>query len=176
MGHAGTGMSAIRVRSRAHVRVAGHRRRIDPPRRSLLPATLLALAVLASTIVVVPLTWLPRPVAYGASGGEAWADHYDGPVDNYSIAFDVAISRDSRKAIVTGGSWAPTKGYDFATIAYGVTNGPRLWVRRYDGPDSLSDVAYSVAISPNGSTAFVVGKSDSDVHLDDYLTIAYSLK
>jgi hypothetical protein len=115
-------------------------------------------------------------VAYGASGAKAWADRYSGPVDKYSLAFDVAISGDSRTAIVTGGSWAATKGYDFATIAYGTTNGLRLWVRRYDGPDSLSDVAYSVTISPDDSTAFVVGKSDSDIHLDDYLTVAYSLK
>ena len=116
-------------------------------------------------------------VAYGASGAKAWADRYDGPIDKNSLAFDVAITRDSGKAIVTGQSWAVrAKGNDVATIAYGVTHGPRLWVRRYDGPDSLSDRGAAVTIAPNGSTAFVVGTSESDVYFDDYLTIAYRLK
>jgi hypothetical protein len=77
---------------------------------------------------------------------------------------------------VTGGTSAAKHGYDFATIAYGLTHGPRLWVRRYDGPDNLSDSASTVAIGPTGSRAYVAGKSDDIVRNDDYLTIAYSLK
>jgi hypothetical protein len=115
-------------------------------------------------------------VAYGAAGAKAWDDRYGGPTDSYSFAYDVAITGDSRKVIVTGGSRTPATGYDIATIAYGATNGGRLWLRRYDGPDSLGDHASSVTISPDDSAAFVVGQSDSDIHLDDYLTIAYSLK
>jgi len=115
-------------------------------------------------------------VAYGASGTKAWADRYDLPTHKYSYASDVAISPDSRQAIVTGGTSAAKHGYDFATIAYGLTHGPRLWVRRYDGPDNLSDSASTVAIDPTGSRAYVAGKSDGNVRNDDYLTIAYSLK
>ncbi len=115
-------------------------------------------------------------VAYGASGAKVWADRYQGAVGKYSLPFDVAITGDSREVIVTGGSWGATKEYDFATIAYGATHGSRSWVRRYDGPDGLADLAFSVAISPDDSAVFVVGHSDTDIHLDDYLTIAYSLK
>jgi hypothetical protein len=117
-------------------------------------------------------------VAYGASGTKAWSDRYDGPLDKTSRAFDVAITRDSKKAIVTGQTvTVATSSYDVATIAYGVTNGPRLWVRRYDGPDHFNDRGgNSVAIAPNGSTAFVAGESEGNIDLDDYLTLAYSLK
>jgi len=115
-------------------------------------------------------------VAYGASGTRTWADRYDGPTHKYSYASDIAISPDSRQAIVTGETSAAKQGYDFATIAYGLTHGPRLWVRRYDGPDSLSDNASTVAIGPTGSSAYVAGESDGIVRNDDYLTIRYSLK
>jgi hypothetical protein len=115
-------------------------------------------------------------VAYGASGAKMWADRYDGPTHKYSYASDVAISPDSRQAIVTGETSAAKDGNDVATIAYGLTHGPRLWVRRYNGPDSLSDSASTVAIGPTGSSAYVAGKSDGIVRNDDYLTIAYSLK
>jgi hypothetical protein len=87
-------------------------------------------------------------VAYGASGATACADRYDGPVDKERLGTDVAISPDSSQAIVTGRSWAAKGRYNFATIAYGLTHGRRLWVRRYDGPDGIFDSASAVAISP----------------------------
>jgi hypothetical protein len=115
-------------------------------------------------------------VAYGASGAQAWADRYDGPVHKNSYSTDVEISPDSSQAIVTGASWSASHGYDFATVAYGLTHGPRRWVRRYDGPDGLTDAASAVAVGPSGSRAFVTGDSDSVDRLTDYLTVAYSLR
>jgi TolB-like protein len=115
-------------------------------------------------------------VAYGASGAQAWADRYDGPVHKNSYSTDVEISPDSSHALVTGASWSATHGYNFATISYGVTHGPTQWIRRYDGPDGLTDKASAVAIGPKGSRAFVVGDSDSVDRLTDYLTVAYDLR
>jgi outer membrane protein assembly factor BamB len=145
--------------------------------------SIMALAVAPNGSRIVVTGWGERgghdqfaTVAYGASGAKAWADRYDGPVDNESVAFDVDISPDSRQAIVTGRSWSAKGRSNFATISYGVTHGPRLWVSRYDGPDSISDSASAVAISPTGSRAFVVGDSDSIDRHTDYATVAYSLR
>jgi hypothetical protein len=145
--------------------------------------SIMALAVAPNGSRIVVTGWGERDgheqfatVAYGASGAKAWADRYDGPVNKDSFGADVDISPDSSQAIVTGKSWTAKGGYNFATIAYGVTHGPRLWVRRYDGPDGLYDSPSAVAISPTGSRAFVVGDSDSIDRHTDYLTVAYSLR
>jgi DNA-binding beta-propeller fold protein YncE len=115
-------------------------------------------------------------VAYGALGGKVWADRYDGPRHRESIGVDVEISPDSRQAVVTGRTPGAKGLDDLATISYGVTHGPTLWVRRYDGPYGASDIAAAVAMSPTGSRAFVIGDSDSIDRHTDYVTVAYSLR
>jgi hypothetical protein len=92
------------------------------------------------------------------------------------VAVDIQISPDSRQAVVTGESSGANGLANFATISYGVTHGPRLWVRRYNGPDGISDSASAVAVSPTGSAAFVVGDSDSIERHTDYATVAYRLR
>jgi hypothetical protein len=115
-------------------------------------------------------------VAYSASGRKAWSDRYDGPRHRQSIGVDVEISRDSRQAVVTGTTPGAKGLSDLATISYGVTHGPTLWVRRYDGADDESDSAAAVAMSPLGSRTFVVGDSGIIDRHTDYVTVAYSLR
>ena len=155
-------------------------------RRSHAPAEVystMSLAVAPNGSRVVVAGWGERDghdqfatVAYGAAGAEAWSDHYDGPRDQESRGVDVEISPDSGQAIVTGTSSGAKGLADFVTISYGLTHGPRLWVRRYDGPDGISDNASAVAIGPTGSRAFVVGASDSIDRHSDYATVCYRLR
>jgi outer membrane protein assembly factor BamB len=70
---------------------------------------------------------------------------------------------------VTGGIRGRKTGYEYATIAYNSATGKRLWVRLYNGAGGGDDVAYSMAVSPTGTSVFVTGASGSD-----YATIAYS--
>jgi DNA-binding beta-propeller fold protein YncE len=49
----------------------------------------------------------------------------------------------------------------------------QLWQARYNGPQDQRDEAEAVAISPDGTTVYVTGFSNSPVTSTDYATIAY---
>jgi len=51
----------------------------------------------------------------------------------------------------------------------------RLWADRYHDSPNLFDEATDVEVSPDGSTAFVTGRSDESGQYNDYVTIAYDV-
>jgi outer membrane protein assembly factor BamB len=113
-------------------------------------------------------------IAYDTStGGTLWASRYNGPGDGDDSAFSVAASADGSKVFVTGNSQGRTGSADYATVAYDAGTGVALWTRRYNGPGDISDSAFSVAASPDGSTVFVTGQSPGATGSSDYATIAY---
>jgi hypothetical protein len=113
-------------------------------------------------------------VAYQtSSGARLWSRRYDGPANYYDFAYSIATSPDGSSVFVTGSSAANATGSDdYATIAYDVATGSRLWTRRYNGPANDNDVAYSVAASPDRSNVFVTGFA-TDATGSDFGTIAY---
>src|SRR5262249_26243352 len=66
-----------------------------------------------------------------------------------------------------------TTGTDYATVAYDASTGARLWVKRYDGRAYNDDYAYGLAVSPDGATMFVTGRSRRLATYYDYATGAY---
>ena len=115
-------------------------------------------------------------VAYSAAtGAQLWVKRYNGASNGERGANSVAVS--GSKVFVTGSSYGgSTANYDYATVAYSAATGAQLWVKRYDGPGSGDDQAYSVAVSPGGGTLFVTGYTDTSSTSAgyDYTTIAYS--
>jgi outer membrane protein assembly factor BamB len=116
-------------------------------------------------------------VAYSPGGAQLWARRYDGPginppLTDRDIAYAVAAPGNGR-VYVTGTSWGgrATKN-DYATIAYNVRTGARVWVRRYNGPASGADGASSLAA--RRGRVFVTGGSAGTTSGDDYATIAYN--
>jgi outer membrane protein assembly factor BamB len=96
-------------------------------------------------------------IAYDASTGmPLWARRYNGPGNGGDGANSVDTSIDG-KAFVTGSSIGVGTSGDYATIGYDVDTGSRLFVRRFNGPWNNSDIAVSVAASPDGSKVFVTG-------------------
>jgi hypothetical protein len=113
-------------------------------------------------------------IAYDAvSGAQLWARRYNGPAGRDDIAWSVAVSPDSAKVYVTGGSAGSPGNDDYATVAYDASSGSQVWVKRYNGQRNASDVSFSLGVSPDGTRVFVTGGSTGASSFDDYATVAY---
>jgi DNA-binding beta-propeller fold protein YncE len=117
-------------------------------------------------------------VAYNAAtGAQQWATRYNGATEGDRGANSVAVSPSGKTVFVTGSSdGGSATSYDYATIAYNAATGSQLWAKRYNGPGNSDDQAYSVAVSPTGTTVYVTGYSDTNTVSSgfEYTTIAYA--
>ncbi len=108
-------------------------------------------------------------VAYSAATGkQLWARRYHGFQAN-----SVAVSPDGNTVYVTGtgsGSGGPISGY--ATVAYSAATGRQLWASRYLVKGNVSGGAFTVALSPAGTTVYVTGNIENHT-TDAYATVAY---
>lgn len=113
-------------------------------------------------------------VAYNANGVELWVARFSGPAgfdQATAIAFDGVGS-----VYVTGESFGGSAtSYDYATVAYNVTNGAQLWVSRFNGPANSTDYPTAIALDGVGNV-YVTGYSrNGDLTAgSDYATVAYN--
>lgn len=111
-------------------------------------------------------------LAYDAlSGTRVWLRHFSGRGSFYDFGRDVAVSPDGTRLFVTGEEATKRSIYNFITVAYDA-NGARLWARRYNGPPNGYDYGQFVAVSPDGTRVYVLGRSDG-WNAPDYATVAY---
>jgi DNA-binding beta-propeller fold protein YncE len=114
-----------------------------------------------------------------ATGAKLWAKRYNGPAKSLDAATFVAVSPGGGTVFVTGFSTGIGTGLDYATVAYTAATGAQRWVKRYNGPGNSVDLASSVAVSPDGKTVVVTGRTTSIFTGGsskglDYATIAYN--
>jgi DNA-binding beta-propeller fold protein YncE len=114
-------------------------------------------------------------VAYNAAtGAQLWVKLYNG-VGTVNYGNSLAVSPNGKTVFVTGESDSVDFVAQYATVAYNAATGAQLWVTRYGGPGSSSDIAHSVAVSPSGNTVFVTGVSNSSTFtFTDDATVAYN--
>jgi DNA-binding beta-propeller fold protein YncE len=111
-------------------------------------------------------------IAYSPAGARLWVQRYNGPGDRADTARAVTAPGNGR-VYVTGQSWGGSATRDdFATIAYSVFTGHTVWVRRYNGPSSSGDYAYSMAAC--AGRLFVAGPSHGISSGPDYALVAYN--
>ncbi|HEX6934716.1 MAG TPA: PQQ-binding-like beta-propeller repeat protein [Streptosporangiaceae bacterium] len=114
-------------------------------------------------------------IAYSAAtGARVWLKRYDGPAGLDDAGISLAVNKAGTTVFVTGTSWSAQTAYDIATIAYRLSDGAQLWLKRYNGPGNGDDTGLSVAVSPSGTSVFVGGESIGATSADDYVTIAYN--
>jgi hypothetical protein len=114
-------------------------------------------------------------IAYNAAmGTRIWLKRYSGPAGLDDAGIALAVNPAGTTVFVTGTSDSSRAEYDMATIAYRVSNGEQLWLRRYNGPGNGDDTGLAAAVSPSGSSVFITGKSTGASSGDDYATIAYN--
>ena len=113
-------------------------------------------------------------VAYDLATGETlWVKRYTGPGKRGDFASALRVSPAGSEVFVTGGSTGPVSGFDYATVAYDVSTGTKLWAKRYDGPKHATDFARALEVSADGSRVFTTGNSTGPMSHDDYATVAY---
>ena len=117
-------------------------------------------------------------VAYDArSGTQRWVNRYAGPTAGFNAPIGVVASDD--RVVVTGQSRGATAEdiRDYGTVAYDAATGAEAWQVRYAPPNS-DEIALDLAMSPDGSTAFVTGSSSPVIRytdIDEAVTVAYSV-
>src|SRR5207247_996983 len=95
------------------------------------------------------------------------------PGNGSEVAYSMAGSPDGTRVFLTGGSEGSGTDFDYATAAYDAATGARVWARRYNGPGNGADIAYSLAVSPDGTRVVVAGSSVGAGTAEDYATVAY---
>lgn len=106
-------------------------------------------------------------------GGErVWVNEYDGPKSGTDKTEAIAMKPDGSAVFITGRSSGVGTHGDMATMAYDA-EGAEIWLARYDGPANGRDHGKDIAVSPDGTTVYVVGSSEGTGSGDDYVTIAY---
>ena len=121
-------------------------------------------------------------VAYSLpSGNVLWAATFDGPKHGIDSAQFIAVSPDSRRLYVTGGTDrmpGETVPHSVTTVAYDAANGHQLWKAAYASSATLATVPAAQVLSRDGSRLFVgldrdyvgVGVAKSDYGLLAYNT------
>jgi subtilisin family serine protease/outer membrane protein assembly factor BamB len=112
-------------------------------------------------------------IAYDISTGEElWVERYDA-TGSTDVPRAVTMTPDRGTVVVTGNSWGDGTGSDYATIAYDAATGDQRWVARHDGSASGLDIAWDIAVTPDGGHVVVTGQSTESGTGNDYATIAY---
>jgi DNA-binding beta-propeller fold protein YncE len=111
-------------------------------------------------------------IAYSRTGTRLWVKQYNAPGNRNDRASSVTAPGNG-KVYVTGSAYdGSARRHDYATIAYDIFTGARLWVRLYNGPGNGNDEATSV--TARAGRIFVTGASPGTSSDLDYATIAYN--
>jgi DNA-binding beta-propeller fold protein YncE len=116
-------------------------------------------------------------IALTGWGGERWRSRYDGPGTGFAgdAPAAIAVAPDGSAVFVTGSSWSDGHGYDYATVAYGTSDGARRWAKRYTHPAFDHDEPADVGVSRDGGLVVVTGASPGVGGDADVATVAYDV-
>jgi outer membrane protein assembly factor BamB len=112
-------------------------------------------------------------VAYdAATGKQLWVARYDGPAHQNEGTGSIGFSSDGATLFVAGTSEGATQGHgDMITLAYATPDGSKRWAARWNGPAGGDDNASDLAVSPDGTTVVVTGRTVPAAMQDQYATI-----
>lgn len=113
-------------------------------------------------------------IKYSPSGQQLWVARYDGPVNGYDVARDVAVDAAGNVAVTGTSAGEAATGYDYATLKYGATTGQLLWQARYSGVGSGYDEATALAMDASGNVAVTGYAHQGAENGYDYVTLNYS--
>jgi DNA-binding beta-propeller fold protein YncE len=130
-------------------------------------------AVFGSISGIAPRARVAAYKALWSTQDASTAQGYDGLAHASDNPQDITLAPGGGKLYVTGNTDGEGTGSDFTTIAYDPATGKRSWVQRHSGQAKGEDLAWDVAVTPDGGKVIVTGQSADDDTGNDYLTIAY---
>ncbi len=154
-------------------------RRYNGPQNDVDSASALSVTPDGSTLFVTGWSYGSTDsdyatLAYTAStGAKLWVRRYNGPGDFFDFVRAIGVSPDGFTVFVTGWSYTSQTNSDYATIAYDVSTGTKLWLRRYNAPGGAEDAPNALGLSPDGSEVFLTGSSWGGSNYD-FATVAMS--
>ncbi len=110
-------------------------------------------------------------VKYDSTGNEVWVKRYNGIRDWYDAAYAIAVDGSGNIYVTGDDSYEGGTYDDYATIKY-KPNGDTVWVRKYNGPGSSTDIPSDIVVDASGNV-YVTGSSVGSGTGDDYATIKY---
>ena len=111
-----------------------------------------------------------------SSGDTIWSTRFDGPSRGGAQASAVAVAANGATIVALAVSSEGEGLSDIATIAYDAADGRQTWVDLFDGRTHGLDYPGGLALSPDGSSAYVVGTlSNGKGHGSDLAVIAYDV-
>jgi uncharacterized delta-60 repeat protein len=109
-------------------------------------------------------------IKYYPNGDTAWVRRYDGPVNGFDEAYDIAVDA-SGNVYVTGYSEGAGTNADIATIKYDAS-GDTVWVKRFNDPGNGYDAGECILVD-NCGCVYVGGRAYNSGSSYDYVTIKY---
>jgi len=109
------------------------------------------------------------------TGSVVWRARYDAAGRVSGNPKGIVVSADGQEVVVTGDAGRPRSwGTVYATVAFGVTNGEQLWVKKYGfGLGANDHYVSAIAAAPQGGV-YVTGESEGPTGWSDFATIRYS--
>ncbi len=110
-----------------------------------------------------------------ADGALLWEKRYDGTGHYDDLANSVAVDAAGNVAIV--GVSKGVGSMDYYTAKYAAADGALLWEKRYEGPGTRDDLAYSVAMDSAGNVVVTGGSSNTNnanFSNNDFYTAKYA--
>jgi uncharacterized delta-60 repeat protein len=114
-------------------------------------------------------------IKYNPDGKEEWEARYDVPDNSFdeSDQANALCIDDEGNIYVTGKSYSPEWGDDYATIKYD-PSGNVQWVARYTAPNPYrGDIAAGIVVDNVGSV-YVTGVSNDQITGNDCVTVKYN--
>jgi uncharacterized delta-60 repeat protein len=109
-------------------------------------------------------------IKYSPTGTELWVKRFTGTGTNNELARGIAA--DGSGNIYVTGSGTVSFNMDFLTVKYNST-GDTVWTRKYNGPDSDTDVGQYV-VAHDENNIYVTGLSYGSGSSEDIATVKYN--
>jgi sugar lactone lactonase YvrE len=126
-------------------------------------------------LLFIALVSAGAPRAAAAPGDISWVSRFTEIGTGPDSAEMILVAPDGAAVYVTGTAGryrGGEKGYDFATVALDASTGNALWSDGYNGPGGI-DYGCCAGLSPDGSTLYVTGASQTPGRGLGWATVAY---